>query len=249
MTSRPAAPPNRRDIPGTIPTNARQNGTPPPNRPDIPGTIPTNARQNGTPSGGPGAVASGAMRRIAVLVVGALLLAGCVGTVDRSDFEAEIQARGGGFDQAMVIDAVDGVAARVGTDEFEITRLTANPMAGLVTMQVRDPRAPDQLDDYTFRRGSLESVDPVQVSAADDLDADAFPIAGFALDRLDDMVDDALDAYDTDGGYVDGVSLVRVGTTEAGQGVGAVQLQLESPRSSAVARFTPGGELISLERQ
>jgi hypothetical protein len=190
------------------------------------------------------------MTRAAVLVAGILLLAGCIGTVDRSEFDEEIQSRGGGFDQSLVIDAVDGVAAKVGTHDFEVTHLTASPESAVVTMEVRDPRNPDQLDDFTFRNGSLESVEPVQVAATDELDAEAFPISEFALDSLNDMADEALDEYDTEGGYVETVAFSGIASPEPpGETTGTVRITLESPRSSASAVFTPGGDLVSLELQ
>ena len=189
------------------------------------------------------------MRRAALLLVGALLLTGCVGTVDRADFEAEIQARGGGFDQDLVVEAVDGVAARVGTPDFEITALTAVPLSNVVSLQVRDPRAPDQLDDYSFRDGSLVSAEPVQVSATDRLDARSVPISAFALDDLNAMSDEALAAYDTEGGYVETIVFAVAPAPEGAEPVATVRLQLESPRSSATATFTPAGELVGVEVQ
>lgn len=187
------------------------------------------------------------MRRAVLVLVAVLLLAGCVGTVDRDEFEAEIQARGGGFDQDLVIDAVDDVAGRVGTEDFEITGLTAVPLSGVVTVQVRDPRAPGQLDDYTFRGGSLVSTDPVQVSATDDLDARAVPITDFALDDLNAMVDRALVEFAADGGHVDTVAFTVTPVPEGAEPQGTVHLRLESPRSSALATFTAAGQPVSLE--
>lgn len=189
------------------------------------------------------------MRRVALLLVGALLVTGCVGTVDRAEFEAEIQARGGGVDQDLVIDAVDGVAARVGTAEFEVTTLTAVPLSTVVSLEVRDPRAPDQLDGYTFSNGDLVSVEPVQVRADDRLDARSMPVGSFALDDLEAMADEALAAFATDGGYVEMIILAVAPAPEGAEPTGAVLFQLESPRSSATATFTPDGELVAVEAQ
>jgi hypothetical protein len=172
-----------------------------------------------------------------------------VGTVTREEFVEEIQSRGGGFDQALVIEAVDGVAAEVGTDEFEITSLSAAPESAVVTMEVRDPRNPDQLDDYTFRNGDLESSEPVRLSATDDLEADAFPIGDIELDRLNAMVDAALEGYDTEGGYVTSLSFGQQPSPDnPEQSIAVVTISLESPRSSATATFTGDGEPISLDQ-
>lgn len=182
------------------------------------------------------------------LAAAGLATAGCVGAVDRSDFEAEIEARGGGFDQSLVIDALDRVAEEVGSDDFDIASLTVSPLGATMSVRVRDPRAPQQLDDYAFRGDELTDVRPVRVSAGDDLDATTVPIGDFAVDRLNAMVDDALDAYDTSGGFATTVRLAPdLAGGVGGRPTGVVSVDLESPRSAATATFTADGDLLELD--
>lgn len=177
-----------------------------------------------------------------------LVLTGCVGTVSRDEFEAEVRSRGGGFDEDLVIEAVDHVARDVGTPDFEITGLTASMPAGVVTMDVRDPKRPDRLDDYTFRGGDLVSVEPVQLSASDDLDAEAFPISDFALDQLDEMVDASIEAFDAEDGYAQTVTFhAQPSAEDPARLEPLVRVHLESSRASAMTTLAPDGRLLSVE--
>ena len=186
------------------------------------------------------------------LIVGLLwvVLTGCVGTVTRAEFDQEVQRRGGGFHQQQVLDLVDGVAARVGTDRFAVTHLTVSPGSDVVTLRVRNPAAPDELDDYVFRAGDLLSTEPVRLSASTDLDAQTFVLADVALDRLDQMVDDALEAFAVSDTYVTSVQVglsARPGQ-ESSPTVGVV-VSMESPRTAGTATSTPGGELVDVRRR
>jgi hypothetical protein len=199
----------------------------------------------GVVSGRAGTLVPG-IRTVVVLAVAVLLLSGCVGTIERTEFEAELQARGGGLDQQLVIDAVDDVGDTVGTDDYEITTLSATPTSGVVTMTVRDPSNPENLDDYTWRQGTLDEPRAVQVRATDDIDSQAFSIQDVALDEINDMVDTALAEYDTEGGFVNNLSISPSFESEVAEP--QVLLSLESPRSTASATFDADGNLLSLEK-
>ena len=140
-----------------------------------------------------------------------------------------------------------GIAEEVGADDFEITQLAVSPLTPVVSAQVRDPRAPDQLDDYTFRGDDLVDVRPVRIAAGTDLDAEALPIAEFAVDQLDEVVDLALDEFGVTDGYVTGVRLSVDPAGATGEPVGSVVVDVESPRAAATVRFTADGELVGLD--
>ena len=146
-------------------------------------------------------------------------------------------------------EAVAGIAAEVGSEDFEITQLTVSPLTPVVSAQVRDPRAPDQLDDYTFRGDDLVDVRPVRITAGTDLDAEALPIAAFALDRLDEVVDVALDEFGATDGYATSVRLSVDPEGGTGEPVGSVVVDVESPRAAATVRFDADGELVGLDRR
>ena len=174
--------------------------------------------------------------------------AGCVGATDREDFETEVESRGGGFSQEIVADAVEGIADEVGTDDFEITQLVVSPLTPVVSAQVRDPRAPDQLDDYVFRGDELVDVTPVRLTDGTDLDSEALPIATFAIDRLDEVVDIALDEFGATDGYATSVQLsVSPRSDVPGPPLAQVVVSVESPRAAATVRFTADGELVGVD--
>jgi hypothetical protein len=189
-------------------------------------------------------------RRIALVVAAAAAVAasGCVGATERDDFESEVESRGGGFSEDIVSDAVEGIADEVGTAAFELTHLTVSPLTPVVSAQVRDPRAPDQLDDYTFRGDDLVDVAPVRVAAGTDIDAETLPIAAFAVEQLDEVVDVALDEFGAADGYATSVQLsVEPSAGGTGEPHGAIVVSVESPRAAATVRFTADGELVGVD--
>ena len=177
-----------------------------------------------------------------VVACGVVVVGGCVGTTDRGEFDAIIQERGGGFTAELPLEAVDVVAAELGVEDFDVRSMSVTPASELVVMEVRDPQVPANLDTYVVRRGEVESVEPVRLSASDDLAVQTYPVSSLALDRVEAMVDTALARFD-EGGYVSSL-------TVNGSGDEAIffQMALESPRSTATARFTREGELVDVTR-
>jgi hypothetical protein len=188
------------------------------------------------------------MRRLVAALVGALLLTGCIGSVSRSEFEAELQSRGGGLHESLVTDVIDDMAARLGTGDFQLMSLNASPESAIVSMQVRDPRDPRNVDSYTFRNGKLIDSEPVRVSVDEDLDAEAIDVQSLALDQLNEMADAALEAYDVEGGYVTSLNVSHLpDPDEPGDQIPGFRLSLESPRSTATALFDAEGTLLEVE--
>ncbi|HEY8545722.1 MAG TPA: hypothetical protein VIL36_11765 [Acidimicrobiales bacterium] len=178
----------------------------------------------------------------AVLACGvALVVGGCVGTIDREDFNRTIQQRGGGVTPELPQNAVDAIADRLGVEDFAFRSLTINPPNELVVVDVRDPVTPVNLDTYTVRRGTVERVVPVRLSAEVDLDAETILVSTVAFDRLDEMADAAIAEFDRDG-YVTSISATALDETAT------ISMSLESDRASATARFTAAGDLIEVVR-
>jgi hypothetical protein len=171
--------------------------------------------------------------------------AGCVGTTDRSDFNEEIQARGGGLTSELPSSAVAAVAASLGVDDFEVRTLTVTPLDGTVVLDVRDPAVPENLDRYVVHRESVWQVEPIRLSAGDDLDTQTFPVSGVALDQVEAMVDTALAEFAA-GGYVSALTIYRSEDDSADDIV--ITLALESPRAAGTALFTADGDLIEVVR-
>lgn len=188
-------------------------------------------------------------RTITIALALALVATGCVGTISRSEFEEEIQSRGGGFTQDTVIEAVDAIGERVGTHDFEVLSFNLSPQYATVTTEVRDPSNPGNVDTYSLSGGSIDSIEPEQVSASDNLDADSFVVTSIALDDLDAMADAALAEYDAADGYITSMSFIGFNDGPEGAVVPVVQFSLESSRSSATARFAADGSPIEFQLQ
>jgi hypothetical protein len=179
-----------------------------------------------------------------VAAVAALLVCGaCVGTVSRDEFQRVIQERGGGFTSDLPLDAVAAVTGELGVPDVELRQMTVTASTETVVLEVRDPADPANLDTYVVRGGSIDSVEPVRLSAGDDLDRSTYPASSLALDRLDGMVDGALAEFGEPDGYVASLTVLQLG-----EGDVVLQLGLESSRATAYARFTAGGELIEVTR-
>lgn len=170
-------------------------------------------------------------------------VAGCVGTIDRDDFNRTIQERGGGFTSELALEAVDVVGRRLGADDPELRNLSLNPSVETVVLEVQDPDVPENLDRYVVREGGIDSVEPMQVSADQDVDAETFPASRVAFDRIEEMVDAALAEFGSEGAYV---SSLNVSLWSEGQIV--FYLGLESPRASGNALFDAEGQLIQVDR-
>lgn len=172
-----------------------------------------------------------------------LAVTGCLGTTDRDDFNRTIQERGGGFTSELPLTAVDAVTGELGVEDFEVRHMTIVALSETVVMEVRDPAAAENIDTYTVRAGDIESVEPIRLSASDDLDAQTFPVSRLALDRIEAMVDTALARFETADGYVTSMTVSQLSEGEV-----IFQLSLESPRASGTARFSADGELLEVRR-
>jgi hypothetical protein len=181
--------------------------------------------------------------RAALAALAVTLAGGCIGAVDRDDFDRVIQERGGGFTSDLPLDAVEAVAGELDVEDFDVRSMSFTASTETVVLEVRDPAAPENLDQYVVRQGDVDTVEPLRLSASDDLDQQTFPVSSVALDRIESMVDVALDGFDARGGYVSSASVGLIGDGDV-----TFQLSLESPRATAVARFTGGGELVEVTR-
>lgn len=172
------------------------------------------------------------------------LCGGCIGTISREDFNGTIQERGGGFTSELPLEAVAAVADELRADDVELRRMTVTPESEIVTLEVRDPSVPENLDRYQVSAGTIDSVEPIRLTADDNLDREVFAASGPALDRIEPMVDTALAEFGQAGGYVSSMTVDRGGGGEV-----VFQLALESPRTGGSAQFTADGELIGVSRR
>ena len=91
-------------------------------------------------------------RRILLVVGAAVLLAACGGT-SRTDFDEEIQSRGGGLGSTLAIEALDALEAELGDD---IVLRSFTMTNGQVSMEVRVHGTTDQVVDSAIETADLE---------------------------------------------------------------------------------------------
>lgn len=229
----------------------------------------------GTPIGGRASSIPGMRRRcwfpilMCLIVLGAT---GCIGAVDRADFEQQIRARGGGLVSALPRDALAALAQRLGTADLQANvilltapdstnfRLVLNNQPDQVTrflsgrgdlatreptirLRIRPPDRPRELDDYSFTLGDLSSAQPVRVSALDDLTGESFPLSEVTgLSNLESIVDTARARSGLSDGQVNAIIVSRFGTEIR------IVTNVTSPRSEMLAEFDRTGALLRIQQ-
>lgn len=147
------------------------------------------------------------------MVIGAALLVAACGGTSRTDFDEEIQSRGGGLGSALALEALDALEAELG----EVPALRSLTMTnGQVAMEVLIPGTNDQVDTYRYGTsglyggGGLSEPTPVAgVGGAQALRQTLFRPQRVAFEDLDRVVDTAIDEADLEGGYAQSLRVDR----------------------------------------
>lgn len=168
----------------------------------------------------------------AVVVVAVLVTAGCgIGSDSEEEFAAEVQARSGGASVNAVDVIVAGLERELGPDP-EIVSMSLT--FGLVRASVY-AAVPEGIDLLSFTRDELISQDPQEVDPSDR--PAPVPLSTFAIDRVEEMADAALEEADVRDAWVTGL---QVRTDPLG-----MSMTVESVRSTSVTvDFTPDGDVI-----
>jgi hypothetical protein len=197
---------------------------------------------------------------------------GCIGAVDRGDFEDIVHERGGGLVSTLPDEAIAALRERLSVNDFQVgvimltapnssqfrlvvpdqpdqlTRFLdgkhdfAGPQA-VARMRIRVPQQPEQLDDYTFTHGALSTPSPVRVAASDDLDGESFAVSEVTgLSRVEEIVDTAITRSGLDNGYVSVILVNRFGRDVL------ITVNVISPRAEAIAQFDSNGAFIRVQR-
>ncbi|MFI7667273.1 hypothetical protein [Nocardia sp. NPDC049526] len=208
----------------------------------------------------------------AALCLVVLSAGGCVGAVERGDFEQGLRARGGGLVHGLTDSAVTAVRERLGAADFQanVILLTApnstqfrlvlsdqpdqvtrffsawpDPTArqAAVRLRVRDPDGSRRLDDYSFTLGALSAPQPVRVSAFDDIDGEGFAVSEVpGLAHIEDIVDSALARSELADGQVTVIVVSRFGREIR------IVANVTSPRTDMVAEFDRTGALLRIQQ-
>jgi hypothetical protein len=218
----------------------------------------------------PGSAAGRRRRQVmsfgAVIAAVALIATACVGSVDRAEFDRMVRERGGGLSQALVLDAVEAVGEDQGVDPVLIETIVAT--SENVSVTVVNPDFSDELDRYTFRNGDLNGPDPVNQGSIDiqlpelpdgvtvpdsvrELLDEAGAVGGdpasvfgpddVALDRLDEMVDRAIETAALRGGYATSLAIAITAGTRP-----QIRVDVTNERRSAGVVFGPRGRLLEV---
>ncbi|MQY28925.1 hypothetical protein NRB56_45140 [Nocardia sp. RB56] len=199
-------------------------------------------------------------------------VSGCVGAVDRADFEQRMRARGGGLVSELPRDAITALRTRLGVNDIDANvllltapdsrqfRLVVNEQPPQVTrflagredlssrepvlhIRVRDPQRSERLDDYSYALGALSAPQPVRVSVFDDLDSENFPVTEVSgLSRLEAVVDTALTRSGLDDAVVSVILVSRFG-----QEIRMVA-NVVSPRSEMIVEFDRTGAFLRVRQ-
>ncbi|MQY17972.1 hypothetical protein [Nocardia macrotermitis] len=196
---------------------------------------------------------------------------GCIGAVDRADFENQIRTRGGGLVSALPRAAVAALAERIGAGDPDVNvilltapnstqfRLVLNDQPTQVTnfldsgdltareptvrLRVRPPGQPRVLDEYSFTLGDLSSPRPVRVSALDDLDGENFTISEVpGLAHIEDIVDTARTRSEIPDGQVTAIIVSRFDRDIR------MVANVVSARSEAVVEFDRTGAFLRVQQ-
>ena len=173
-----------------------------------------------------------------MLVVGAaLVLAGC-GGISSSELEEESQARGGGLGATLPMEALDAIEEEIGAPAM-FTGLNLSYSSVSVTILV--PGSDDELDTYTFTsNGNLLDPSPVSgVGPANELRPSLMTRDEVAIDDLDEIIDDAIERADLDGGYASNVQVNRTSSDRT-----TITVAVTSPRRSASITYRGNGEFL-----
>ncbi|UAK31022.1 hypothetical protein K8O92_24645 [Nocardia asteroides] len=212
-------------------------------------------------------------RWLPILICLAVLgTSGCLGAVDRADFEQRIRARGGGLVNTLTRDAIAALTERLGTvdPQANVILLTApnstqfrlvlhnqpNQVTRLLTerddlatreptlrLRIRHPGRAGQLDDYSFTLGALGPAQPVRVSAFDDLDSEAFNLSEVTgLSQIEDIVDTARTRSGLPDGQVNVIVVSRFGSEIR------IVTNVVSPRSEMLAEFDSAGSFLRMRQ-
>ena len=196
---------------------------------------------------------------------------GCIGAVDRAEFEDRIRTRGGGLVSALPQAAVAALAQRIGAGDPDMNvvllmapnstqfRLVVNNQPVQVTdffaggdftareptvrLRVRPPGRPRVLDDYSFTLGDLSAPRPVRVSSFDDLDGQNFTMSEVpGLARIEEIVDTARTRSEMPDGQVTAILVSRFGRDIR------IVANVASARSEVVAEFDRTGGFLRAQQ-
>lgn len=127
------------------------------------------------------------MRIAAPLLAAVFVLTGCIGSISRSEFVAEVNRRGGGLSADRLVEVVDQIEQRTGP--VRIRSATISHMSGSIRVSPDD--APQEVDTWSWSDGRLTGPTPVGNASAEELDS-YFTVNVIDPDRIEAAIDTAI---------------------------------------------------------
>jgi len=184
---------------------------------------------------------------IQVLLLGVIgvVASGCIGAVDRSDFDAEVAARGGGVADVWIDEALTAVAEEVGATSvgaLRVLTLTIVPANRTLVAQARRVDNPSFVDTIAVAQGDVVGVTPLQ--NADDLPLESItvPVSSIAGGRWGELGDAALSEFGHPDSHVTRISM------SVFSGEHRIDVAVESPRNTGSVTFDLAGNVIEVDR-
>jgi hypothetical protein len=165
-----------------------------------------------------------------------LVATGCVGSIDRSEFDEIVRERGGGLSGDLVVAALAAIEARNDTSSLDVLQISFT--SSTVAASVRSASFPDEVDGWTFTLGQdlngpspQPDIDPgAAVATFSDADVD--------VDTIEAAIDQAVAQTQVRGAWAESAFL-------RGTGGGSFELQVSitNDRSDETWVFDGDGNL------
>lgn len=137
-------------------------------------------------------------------LIAAIVATGCVGSIDRQEFESEARARGGGMSADRLIEAMDRIQRRSQTAELRVRTATISFM--MVDARVSTAERPEEVDVW-YLAGSL--VGPTPGSNLDENELESYFVpSDLDEDVIERAIDDALSQSSIRAPWASSVSFV-----------------------------------------
>lgn len=177
------------------------------------------------------------------VAAGALIVTGCVGSVPRGEFEADLRERGGGITGEQMEIAVELAAAEAAVTDpaaLEVLNLRADALSRVIVLQPRRGDQPEFVDNVVVRDDEVLSADPVQDADAFDLDALVIPVSDVPLADAAEYIDRAIVEFGDPDTVVSSYQVARR------DGSPVVVVEVASPRRTGSVVFAVDGSVIEV---
>jgi hypothetical protein len=169
-------------------------------------------------------------------------MTGCIGAIDRADFDAEVRARGGGVSSNWIDESLQAAATELGVtdpDQLQILTLSIDAQNRSLVVTARRGDRPEFVDTVAVRETEVAGTTPLP--DADDLPLDDLvtSLGTVPIDRIDELSDTALESFGPDA-FVTGVTVERI------NGAPTITVSVGSERQTGEVLFDATGAVVEV---